>query len=268
MIRGSKRLRLGIIGYGSIGRDVARRVKEGAVPGVELTRILVRQWRAGFDPHLFTDDFSTFIRDVDLVVEAAGQEAVRRYGLAVIRHGVSLVIVSVGALSDPNLVDEFRHEAAAARVRVYCPSCAIAGLDRIAAAREGTLSRVRLITRKPVKAWYGTIAEQQYDLSSLSEKVLLYAGSARDAAVQFPESLNVSASLALAGLGMDRTEVEVWIDPSLTTNVHEVYAEGDFGRFYCEVRNRPSVNPRTGVIVAMSIIKLLRNLMDPFVIGV
>ncbi|MCL6547355.1 MAG: aspartate dehydrogenase [Alicyclobacillus sp.] len=262
-------MKVGIIGYGAIGRDVAARLRRGSVPGAELGSVLVRRTPSSEDPPELTNDAERFLNSgVQLVVEAAGQEALRSYGLQVVERGISLAVISVGALTDDAFADELRRRAETSGARVYFPSCAIAGLDRIAAAREGNLNSVRLVTRKPVRAWYGTIAEQRFDLASLTEPVVLYTGTAREAARLFPESVNVSAALALAGVGMDETKVEVWIDPTLTSNVHQVHVEGDFGRFSFEVMNRPSENPKTGVIVAMSVVKLVRNLVGPFVVGV
>lgn len=261
-------MRVGLIGYGAVGREVARRIMVDEVPGVELARILVRHppSESGFvetvsDPTLFFRD------DLDLVIEAAGHDALKQNALEIVERGISLVVVSVGALVDSGFAEKLRSVAGQRGAKIYFPSCAIAGLDRVAAAREGELRSVRLITRKPVRAWFGTFAEDYYDLANLTDKVLLYSGHAREAAARFPESVNVSAALGLAGLGMDKTRVEVWIDPSISSNVHEVNVEGDFGHMHLEVSNHPSSNPKTGVIVAMSIIKLLRNLTGPFVIG-
>lgn len=259
----------GIIGYGAIGREVAARLRRGDVPGARLGGVLVRKPSPGMSAPDFTDDLNEFLSwGLDLVVEAAGQDALREYACPVLERGVSLAVVSVGALTDDGLARDLRRLAQETGAKVYFPSCAIAGLDRIAAAREGRLDAVKLTTRKPVGAWYGTVAEEKYNLAQLTEPVLLYTGTAREAACLFPESVNVSAALALAGIGMDRTQVDVWIDPTLTANVHQVEVTGEFGRFAFEVQNRPSKNPKTGVIVAMSVVKLIRNLAGPFVIGV
>lgn len=216
-----------------------------------------------------TSRLSEFLEyEMDLVIEAAGQDAVRAYAVPILDAGCSLVITSVGALCDDGLARDIEAAAAASGVRVFFPSCALAGLDRIAAAREGRLDRVSLTTRKPPAAWYGTGVEHRYDLDRLTAPVRVFQGSAREAAQRYPQSVNVAAAVGLAGVGLDQTSVEIWVDPACQHNVHQVEVEGEFGRFSFEVNNFPSENPKTGVIVAMSIMKLLKNLTAPFVMGI
>lgn len=269
MLKGVLALRLGILGYGSIAKDLVHRLEEGQVSGVEPAVILRRSpSEAATKVPIVTslDEFLTY--QPELVIESTGQDGLREFGLRMLESGISLVVVSVGALADPSFRDALWKTAAENGAKVYFPSAAIAGLDRIAAAREGQLDQVRLVTRKPPKAWLGTEVESRLDLASLSEPVLVFQGMAPEAATRFPESVNVSAALGLAGVGMEKTEVEVWVDPHIAANHHQVFAQGDFGSLTLEVSNRPSENPKTGVIVAMSLIKLLRNLVSPFVVGI
>lgn len=259
---------MGLIGYGAIGVDVTRRVMSRQVPGVDVVTVLTRTPHSLPQGIIGTMELPTFLaQDLDLVIETAGQQAVRDFAVDIVTRGVSLAVVSVGALCDDALSHDLRQSAQTSGAKVYFPSCAIAGLDRIAAAHEGRLQSVRLVTRKPVAAWFSTEVEKTVDLARVSEPLLIFSGTARVAARRFPESVNVSAALALAGVGMDATEVEVWIDPTLAMNTHAVAVEGDFGHFQFSVQNLPSDNPKSGVVVAMSLMKLLRNLTDPFVVG-
>lgn len=265
-------LHVGIIGYGAIGRDVARYIAEGKAGRSVLAGVLVRPGRraaTGLDPALVDEDVAAFLaRPLDVVVEAAGHEAVRRYAAEVLAGGRDLIVVSVGALADPALLDAVVRTTEASGRRVFLPSAAIAGLDRIAAGATGTLEAVTLTTRKPPRAWVGTPVEAQVPLAELSEPVCVFDGTARDAALRFPESVNVAAALSLAGAGFDRTRVRVFVDPTVTENVHELTAVGAFGRLEVTIRNAPSANPKTGVAVAMSVAKVLRNLSEPLVVGI
>lgn len=265
-------LNVGIIGYGTIGRDVARYIAEGKAGRSVLAGVLVRPGTAtatGLDPALVDEDVAAFLtRPMDVVVEAAGHEAVRRYAAEVLASGRHLIVVSVGALADPVLLNAVVRATEASGRRVFLPSAAIAGLDRIAAGATGTLEAVTLTTRKPPRAWLGTPVEAQVPLAELSEPVCVFDGFARDAALRFPESVNVAAALSLAGAGFDRTRVRVFVDPTVTENVHELTAVGAFGRLEVTIRNAPSANPKTGVAVAMSVAKVLRNLSEPLVVGI
>lgn len=266
--------KIGIIGYGTIGQDVAKALAEGRAGNNKLLAVLVKSAKKVKDMPLadcvFTDNPEHFFQTgVDLVIESAGHEAVRLYAETALRSGCDIMIVSVGAFSDQELLDKVKTAAVKNGKQVILPSAAIAGLDRISAAALGPIDEVRLISRKPPKAWKGTIAEQSVDLDSVTEPVCIFDGTARESARLFPESVNVSAALSLAGVGFEKTKVQVYVDPTITRNVHEVRASGHFGKLLVEVENTPSpANPKTGYIVAMSIIKQLRSYSEPFVTGV
>lgn len=267
-------LKVGIIGYGTIGKDVARAIENQEAGEVELKAILVRDC-SKFEQrdscsYLITEHIEEFLNQkLDIVVECAGHEAVKKYGMKVLQKGADIIIVSVGAFADEQLHQQFMHKANETKSKVIIPSAAIGGLDRIAAGSVGDMEEVTLITRKPVKAWKGTIIEQQVNLETLTEPYCAFEGVARDSAKLFPESVNVSAALSLAGIGFDKTKVKVYVDPNLTHNTHEIVAKGKFGQIQLQIENTPSdQNPKTGYIVAMSVIKTLRNLSTSFVIGI
>ena len=134
-------------------------------------------------------------------------------------------------------------------------------MDAIAAAAVGGLSSVTHTTRKPARTLLGEGA----NLESACE---LFRGSAREGALRFPESINVAAAVSLAGIGLDRTEVKVIADPTVESNMHEVVAKGAFGELCFEIRNVPTEdNPRTGRLVAMSVLHALRRRQSRLVIG-
>ncbi len=265
-------IRVGVIGYGTACRDLCDTLDSGGLPGCELVSVLVRSPDKYADSpvaaRLAADSEQFLASRPDVVVEGAGHAAVKQVGPAALAAGADLVLSSVGALGDASLYEELRELAVRHGRRIYLASCAIAGLDRIAAASEDGLETVRLTTRKPVKAWRGTYAEEKVDLDTVTEPVTVFRGSARDSSRLFPESVNVSAALSLAGIGFDRTEVEVVVDPTIERNYHEVFAAGKFGQMTLQVQNTPSPNnPKTGYIVAMSLRKVLRGLSSPFQVG-
>jgi len=265
-------LKVGIIGYGTIGKDVAEAIHQGRAGSAQITSILVRdvskfnretiQFKLTDNP----DDF--FAEQLDIVIECAGHKAFRDYGVRALEQGMNLIVVSVGALADEDFLKLIMDKAKIHNKKVIIPSAAVGGLDRIAAGSLGPMEEVTLITRKPPKAWYGTFVEEQVDLSKLTEPYCLFEGVARDSARIFPESVNVSAALSLAGIGFDATKVKVYIDPIIKDNIHEIVARGKFGEIQISIRNTPSAgNPKTGYIVAMSVIKNLRDLTAPIIIG-
>ena len=263
-------LRVGLVGYGAIGRPLAAAIAAGAAGSIELAAVLVRDpTRHGAVPGgcLLTGDPDAFLRaPMELVVEAGGHDAVRQHGEAVLGAGRDLMVVSVGAFADEGLLGRLQAAARATGRQVLVPSGAMAGLDAIGAAAVGGLDEVSITTRKPPPAWIGTEGEAQ--AVAASEPVLLYDGPARAGVPRFPQNVNVAAALALAGVGLDATTMRVYADPTVSRNTHEVHARGAFGELHLVLQNVPSPdNPKTGRIVAMSVLKALRNRAAPLVVG-
>jgi aspartate dehydrogenase len=172
-------------------------------------------------------------------------------------------MVSVGALADPETEQAITQAACSGRSHAIVVSGAMGALDAIASAAVGGLNRVTHTTRKPPAA---LLDAQQATL--LKEPRELFRGSAREGALRFPESINVAAAVSLAGIGLDRTTVCVIADPGVDRNVHEVVAQGAFGELRFEIRNIPSDdNPKTGRLVAMSIVHALKRRQAQLVVG-
>jgi aspartate dehydrogenase len=195
-----------------------------------------------------------------IVAEVAGQQALAEHGPEVLRRGVDLLVISIGALADPALLHRLKEAAQKGNSRIVLPAGAIGGLDAIAAMRIGGLSAVRYRSRKPPAAWRGSPAEKVADLDKLSVPTVLYRGTAGEAALLYPQNANVAAAVALAGLGFDATEVELVADPAAPGNVHEIEAEGAAGRFAIQLQGRPSrTNPKTSALAALSVARALIN---------
>lgn len=195
-----------------------------------------------------------------LVIDCAGHEALRLHGPAILRKGHDLITVSIGALADDALAQTLDAAAREGSSTLTLASGAIGGLDTLRAAKAGGLTRVRYVGRKPPKGWAGSPAESVLDLRALSQATPHFSGSAREAATQYPKNANVAAAVALAGLGMDATEVELIADPNASGNIHEIEAEGAFGRFSFQITGLPLVgNPRSSGLAAMSAVSAARE---------
>ena len=111
------------------------------------------------------------------------------------------------------------------------------------------------------------ILENKINLELIKKKKMLFSGNAREAARAFPANVNVAATLSLAGIGPERTKVEIWADPDIQTNIHEILAEGEFTRISTRVESMPDpANPKTSLLAAQSIIATLKGLTAPLVI--
>jgi aspartate dehydrogenase len=254
-------LRVGFIGLGAIGRGVLGLLRPE--DDIEVVGALVRN-ASREAPVLLCQCLDDLLAQRPVVVvEAAGHEALRCHGPTVLRAGIDLVLLSVGALADAQLEHELRVAAVAGGAKAVVASGAIGGLDALSSAAVGGLERVTHTTRKPPRA---LLSESEAE--ALREPKELFRGCAREGVLRFPENINVAAAVSLAGIGLDRTEVCVIADPNLARNTHEVVAHGTFGELRFEIRGIPSDdNPRTGRIVAMSVVRTLRRLRAPLVIG-
>jgi aspartate dehydrogenase len=209
-------------------------------------------------------------KPMDLVIEAASQAAVAQYAFDVLRSKKDLMIMSVGALGDEKLLENIKKEAERAGKKVYVPSGAILGIDGIKAAKIAGIEEATLTTRKPAKTLASSayVRERGLDLAKIKKPIVVFEGPAREAVKAFPESVNVAATLSLAGVGFDKTKVRIVADPSLDRNVHEIHVRGKAGEFVTEARNVPSPdNPRTSYLAALSAIRMLRNLTETIRVG-
>jgi aspartate dehydrogenase len=257
-------VRVGLIGLGAIGGSVVRLAAR--YDDIELIGAVVRdpsKPRPDGSPPVFDSLDELLTLRPEVVVEVAGHEGLRLHGPAVLRAGCDLYFVAVGALADPETERELRSAAEESGRQAKVISGAIGALDALAGAAVGELRRVTHTTRKPA----ATLMSPK-EAAALSGPLELFSGSAREGALKFPESVNVAAAVSFAGLGLDRTTLRVLADPAIDRNWHEVEAEGEFGSLRFEIVNVPSPdNPRTGSLVAMSIVHQLRQRRGGLVIG-
>lgn len=254
--------RVAVAGLGAVGMKVAAALDAGmaglrlvAVSAADAARAQARV--AGFarvPPVLPAADLAQV---ADIVVECLPPSLFRSLAEPVLLAGRTLVAASAGALV---VHDDLPALAARTGGRILLPSGALAGLDGLRAAAEAGLEAVTLVTRKPPASFA--------DLPAGEGPHCLFAGSAREAIARFPLNVNVAATVSLAGLGADRTRVEVWADPALTRNEHHLTVESRAGRFTLVAQNWPDPdNPKSSAITGFSIIAALRRLGAAIVIG-
>lgn len=258
-----------ILGWGAIGRAVGSALVAGQVPGAQLRAVADRPGRR---PSEASDggkaDIPVPVVDpveladgVDIVVEAAGQEALTAHGQRYLEAGCHLLVVSVGALVDDELFARLRR---AGGRRLHLTSGAIGGLDLIrAAGRAGPLTEVTLTTTKPpgslIQEWMDDDLVDQ--LRAGRRSVTVFDGPAAEAVARFPQSVNVAATLALCVGSWDDVGVRIVADPAVETNRHEIEVAGAAGHYAFRIENQPSAdNPRTSGIVAPAVLQGLASL--------
>ncbi len=199
----------------------------------------------------------------DYVIEVAGQAAVKEHAQKVLEKGWTIGLISVGTLADNEFLTLLKLTAEQHHAHLHLLAGAIAGIDGISAAKEGGLEKVTYKGCKSPNSWRGSHAEQLVDLEHVNQATVFFKGTAREAALKFPANANVAATIALAGLGMDQTMVELSVDPHINKNKHTIVAEGMFGEMTIELVGVPlASNPKTSTLAALSVIRACRNSVE------
>jgi len=263
-------MRVAIVGAGAIGSYLADRIVAGAAGDVQLVAIADLPERSAYlaqralelGCRWFIEPTAVLGEGPDVVIEAVSPAVVRANALAWLEGGADVLVMSVGALADADLLDRLAATAGRLGRQVLVPSGAVGGLDVLRAAAVGGLDAVELRTTKPPAALRGApyLVQHGIDVNSITEPTVVFDGPAAEAVVAFPANLNVVAALSLAGIGPLRTRVVLVADPSATRNIHEVRARGSFGELYLRLDNRASAdNPRTSLLAPLSALALLRR---------
>lgn len=264
-------IRVAIAGLGSVGRAVAQAV-DSRLTAYRLVAVSAGRRQPALD---FVAELRAAVQVVgveeladhaDIVVECAPAAVFRDIAAPVVEGGKTLVVLSAGALLDCwDLVDAAERYGA----QILVPSGAMLGLDGLQGVAQGTVHSVRMVTRKPLEGLRGApyLDEHGIDLADVNEPVRLFKGTAREAIVGFPANLNVAVALSLAGVGPDRTLLEVWADPSLDRNTHVIEVDADSAHLQFSIANVPSDNPKTGRLTALSVVALLHKLASPLRLG-
>lgn len=268
-------MRITIVGCGSVGTKLARAADEMS----EVKRIYLMDRKkekaeaiaAELKKAIVVEDVEEELYHCDLVIEAASQNAARDIAPKIVARGVDIMIMSVGALVDDDFRAMVREKARSAEAKIFIPSGAICGTDGLRASAVGRLDEVELITTMGPKSLEGVpyIIDHGIDVSKVKEPTIIFTGSARDAVRLFPKNVNVAATVALLGVGFDRTKVRIVLDPVTHSNSHELRIRGEFGEMTCHTYNVPSPdNPRTSYLASLSSISALRRVVGNEWIGI
>ena len=257
-------IRAALIGYGAIAKTVERALAPHRTC-IELVGVLASSDRKGNSTpggHRYVADVEELLTlDCDVAVECAGHDAVRAVGPRLLAAGIDFIVASVGALADSATERALRDAAQHGGGRLIIPSGAIAGLDGIAAARIAGITSVTYRAKKPAKAWLRTAAEAMIDLNAITRTAEFFNGTAREACVQFPQNANVTAAIALAGLGLDDTRVTLEADPHSTSNEHYIAVDGPFGSMNIVLCGNPLPdNPKSSMLAPYSLVSCVLQL--------
>lgn len=252
-------MKIGLIGYGNIGRFLLQNINHNhLIKDGKITLISGRNPELGqkiadeYDAEYVQDVNQLIESDVDLVIEAATVEVVKKHAAAILKSGKDFLVISVGALADRSFYEQLHLICEKSGTKLLLPSGAIGGLDILKAAKSiGQLETVAITTRKSPKALPG---------APLDQETVLFSGCAEEAIQKFPQNINVSIILSLAGIGPAKTAVTIIADPKAEKNSHTIEASGSFGKLSVKVENDPMPeNPKTSYLAALSVISTLQS---------
>ena len=231
MMAADRGLGVGIGGFGAIGMDVGRTLDAGDIPGMYLAAVSANDQSgaaarmAEYVNQAPVMELSALADHSDVVIECAPAAVFRDVAEAAVEKGRIFMPLSCGQmLNHMDLVDRAKETGA----RIVVPTGALLGLDAVRGAAEGEIESWRY-DPQTAKRFEGAphLVENNIDVRDLSEALLVFDGSAREAVRGFPANVNVAVALSLAGIGPDRTTIQVWADPGLTRNTHTIKVEAD-----------------------------------------
>ncbi|MBE7637742.1 aspartate dehydrogenase [Sneathiella sp. P13V-1] len=257
-------MKIAIIGYGAIAAYAAKKIS--SLSGVEISHVICRAGREvvaadkiGGNCRAVTS-FEGLANEVDIVVECGGHEAMKSHALEILKSGVNLISVSAGVMADDKVAEDLERACQVSGARLRFVTGAVGAMDALNAARVGGLEEVTYIGRKKPAGWKGSHAEKTLDLENLTEPALHFKGNAQDAARLYPKNANVAATIAMSGIGMRDTKVELYADPEAIRNIHEVRAKGAFGEFTFRIEGQSlPENPKSSALTAMSVAEAIER---------
>lgn len=263
-------MKLALLGGGTIARLALEHLRRGDIPGFEVVAVAGRGAtsraaalaREHGVPYL-ADAGGLSAARPEVVLEAASHEAVRENLVGLLRSGISVIVLSAGALVEDRLRAAAEAAAAESGALLYVPSGGIGGLDALKGACAAGVDEVTIQVAKPPAAWKGIpyVEALGVDLDRLAAAATLFEGSAREGVPHFPQNVNIAAVLSLAGIGFDRTRLRVVADPALRANTHTIRVRGASGRFSVVLENVPAPdNPKTAWLACYSALAALREL--------
>ncbi len=268
-------MNIGIIGCGAIGSTLAKAAEN--IPEIDdvivfdKSHVCSRVMEEKLSKAKSALNVEELLAQSDFIFEAASQEAVILFAKTILAAGKDLLIMSVGALVDDEFRADLEKTASEHDAKIFLTTGAICGIDGLSSAAVSGIEEVTLITTKPPAAFKGVshIEDMNIDLENLTEPKTIFQGSAAEAVKLFPQNVNVAATVSLAGIGFEKTNVTLIADPKSTQNHHQITARGDFGTMKASIDNLPfERNPKTSKIAAQSAIAALRKIVGTYWVGV
>ncbi len=257
---------VGIAGLGAIGSAVGRALVQG-IDGLEWIAASDINPNEEFDiPYV---DFDMLVERCDIIIEALPPKAVPDLAIKTIKAQKTLILISSCALLIyPEILDTHK----SINSRIIVPSGALSGLDGIKALKKLGIKKSIIASNKKPSGFAGApyVEEMGIDLAQIEQqgvRTKIFEGNAIEASKGFPANVNVAATLSLAGIGAENTQVEIWADPEAAGNSHAIIVEGEFSTIRATIENTPDPNnPKSSMLAAQSIVACLEDMNNALVV--
>ena len=250
MLEKEKITKVGVAGCGALGSIVIDALTQG-IDGYYLHAISDIAYNNNTLPNL---SFDQLAEQCDLIIECLPPAAAADLARKVLSRDKNMIMISACAMLLHPEIYELSQKSSG---KIIIPSGALAGLDAVNALNTTKIDSALIASTKPPNGFIGApyIAQNNIDLDNITEKTCLFRGNALDAAVAFPKNVNVAATLSIAAIGPEHTQVEVWCDPNTLCNSHEITVSGGNSTITSRVDNRPDPsNPKSSALAGHSIV--------------
>jgi aspartate dehydrogenase len=256
-----KKKRIGIIGFGQIGSFLYQEITGHPEYGLEIAFVheAIKERVEKLPGDMVLERMEDFgKRTVDLVAEVAHPDAVRTYGPLILEK-TDFFMLSVTAMADPALEQKLKEAYERHGRKLFIAHGATIGLDGIQDGKE-SWEKITITMKKSPKNLVFSNATQ-WDPEKIDKVTVLYDGPTRGICPLFPKNVNSHATLALAGIGLDRTRSVLIADPKLNESIIEIEAEGAGNRIHI-VRSNP-IKGVSGKLTLQSVLESLRKVQPP-----
>ena len=261
--------KFGIVGCGFLGNIVADAWKNGLLKDYELVGVTSRTFAsaektaANVGCKACADLDALLALQPEYIVETASVEAVRAMAVPVLRKGVNLVLISIGAFANLDFYAQVQQAAREGGAKVHLASGAIGGFDvlqtvSLMAQAQQLPESAGIETHTGAKGFRNTPVWAEHLLTD-TEKTTVFTGNAKQAIATFPRRVNVAVATSLATTGPEVTGVAMHSVPGWVGDDHRITAEIE------GVKAVVDICSSTSAIAGWSVVSLLRNLASPVV---
>jgi len=254
--------KVGIAGLGAIGTTVAKALTDG-IKSFTLTAVSETKPHAYNVPTLSFEDLA---KTCDLIIEALPPSIVPELAQHAFAQNKDLILISASSLL---IHKDILKQHKVSDSRIIVPSGALCGIDGVSSMAQIGITNAKIASNKQPGGYKGApyIKQEKIDLDSIKTRTLIFSGNALEATKGFPANVNVAATLSLAGIGPEKTQVEIWADPDAKGNSHEITVASAYSTLNAKVENQPDPsNPKTSVLAAQSIIRTLKGMTSPITV--